>query len=470
MAAVLVIDDDPDVLAVLRAAVERRGDSFHDAGDVAGGIERFSRSRPDVVFCDLFLGGAKGFDFLARLHDIDPRVPVVIITGEQSSDLAILSNARGAFDYLSKPLNPASVDYVIDQAVAAAAAARRPIALAPAGERLPPGTIVGRCPAMQEVYRSIGRVAARRVTVLLLGESGTGKELVARAIHQHSGREGRPYVVVNCASVPENLLESELFGHEKGAYTGADRRREGRFEQADGGTLFLDEVGELSLDTQAKLLRVLQQQEFQRVGGSETLRTDARVVAATNRDLNGMVAEGRFRSDLYFRLAGYSISLPPLRERGDDLPALIRHFLSLLGDELGMTVSGLCEEAVDLLTAHPWPGNLRELEGSLRRAMLRSTGPVLTPDLFDLRPSGPVPPPARRSCPDKTEFVSARLAAGTRNLYAEWLASREPELFRHVLTHFKWNLTQAAEALGINRMTLRGRIREYDLHAPAESE
>lgn len=463
MAAVLAIDDDPDVLAALRTVVVRRGDSFVGAVDVPTGLAQFDRSRPDVVFCDIYLKESNGLDLLEQLHAVAPGVPVVMITGEQSSDLAITSNARGAFDYLPKPLTAASIAEVIDRAMVAAQLAQQPVALAPAQGPPPVASMVGRCPAMQEVYRAIGRVAGQRVTVLVLGESGTGKELVARAIHQHSGRANRPYVVVNCASLPENLLESELFGHEKGAFTGADRLRIGKFEQAHDGTIFLDEVGELTLDTQAKLLRVLQEHEFQRVGGSETLLTVARVVAATNRDLSAMVAAGRFRADLFFRLSGYTITLPPLRDRGEDFPAIVRHFLSMLRAELGVSVSGLSADAVQMLATHSWPGNLRELQGVLRQAILRATGPVLTPDLFALAPSGSVANSAPRATGDTAQFVASRLAMGSHNLYAEWLESREPELFRLVIAHFHGNLTQSAQALGINRMTLRARIRLYGI-------
>lgn len=464
VARVLAIDDDPDVLSAIRFAVESRGHVCLGASTAAAGLNHFRAAAPDVVFCDVHLNDLNGLDVLRQLHELDPALPIVMITGEQSSDLAISSNVHGAFDYYPKPLTASGLNEVVDRAIQSARAARQPAELALPIRRTGQTGLVGRCPAMLEVYRAIGRVAPQRLTVLVLGESGTGKELAARAIHQHSGRKGHPYVTVNCAAVPETLLESELFGHEKGSFTGADRRRTGRFEQANGGTLFLDEVGETTPGTQAKLLRVLQEQEFQRVGGDETLRTDTRIIAATNRNLLAMVAEGKFRADLYYRLSGYTIQLPPLRDRGDDLKLLVQHFLGILCDELRTAVTGLTAESVELLSRYGWPGNLRELQGVLRLAILRATGPVLTPDLFDLQPSGFLKPIAATKPEEAPEdFVAGRLAQGSKNLYAEWLARGEPELIRKVLAHFHGNITQAAEALGINRMTLRGRIRQYGL-------
>src|SRR3954452_17869293 len=242
--------------------------------------------------------------------------------------------------------------------------------------------LVGRCPAMQEVYKAIGRVAPQEVTVLILGESGTGKELIARAIYHYSDRAKGPFLAINCAAIPETLLESELFGHEKGAFTGADRKRIGKFEQASGGTLFLDEIGDMTPLTQTKILRVLQGQEFERVGGNEPIKADVRVIAATNRDLEKMIAEGTFRGDLYYRLNVYTIKLPALRERGDDLPLLAEHFVRRFARELRKEVRGVAPESVELLRRYPWPGNVRELQSVLKQALLQTTGPVVLPEFL----------------------------------------------------------------------------------------
>ncbi|MBA4189420.1 MAG: Fis family transcriptional regulator [Planctomycetaceae bacterium] len=465
MATILAIDDDPALLYSLRVLFEKQSHTFVGTPSPEEALKLLREVHPDVVFCDIHLQHLSGLDILHRIHEIDATVPVVMITGEQSSDLAIMSNAQGAFDFLPKPLTSEGLIEVINRALTAARLAREPAAVSLAPGHTGGSAMVGRCPAMQDVYRAIGRVATQRATVLILGESGTGKELVARAIHQHSGRADKPFITVNCAAMPETLLESELFGHEKGAFTGADRKRTGKFEQASGGTLFLDEIGETTPGTQVKLLRVLQEQAFQRVGGEETVHTDSRVIAATNRDLAGMAQTGRFRVDLFYRLAGYTIPLPPLRDRGDDLILLVQHFLAAFQTELGSSVHGLTADAVAQLRRYSWPGNLRELQGVLRKAVLRASGPVLTADLLEFQPSGVHAFPIRQAATeeDTSEFVAARLAVGSKNLYAEWLARTEPELFRLVLAHFHGNITQAAEALGINRMTLRGRIRQFGL-------
>ncbi len=464
MATILAIDDDPAILFALRVLFEKQSHAFIGTQNPEDALKLLQEVHPDVVFCDVYLQHLSGLDLLRRIHEIDPTVPVVMITGEQSSDLAISSNAQGAFDFLPKPLTSEALIEVINRALTAAQLAREPAAVSLAPGHRGGAGMVGRCPAMQDVYRAIGRIASQRTTVLILGESGTGKELVARAIHQHSGRTDKPFITVNCAAMPETLLESELFGHERGAFTGADRKHIGKFEQANGGTLFLDEIGETTSGTQARLLRVLQDQTFQRVGGEETIHTNSRVIAATNRDLAGMAQTNRFRVDLFYRLAGYTISLPPLRDRGDDLILLVQHFLAAFQGELGSSVRGLSADAVARLRAYSWPGNVRELQSVLRKAVLRVTGPLLTADLLEVQPSGgdtiPIPPHATG---DISEFVGARLAVGSKNLYAEWLARSEPELFRLVLAHFHGNITQAAEALGINRMTLRGRIRQFGL-------
>jgi two-component system nitrogen regulation response regulator GlnG len=318
---------------------------------------------------------------------------------------------------------------------------------------------------MQDVYKAIGRVAPQDLTVLILGESGTGKELVARAIYRHSRRADKPFLAINCAAIPEQLLESELFGHEKGAFTGADRKRIGKFEQYSGGTLFLDEIGDMSALTQTKILRVLQEQRFERVGGNETVRADVRVVAATNKDLKALAAAGRFRDDLYYRLGVYTIPLPPLRERGDDLTLLVEHFVRRFSRELGKEVRQTAPEAMQLLRSYPWPGNLRELQSVLKQALLHATGSVLLPDFLPAsirtpeERAGSPEPAAEAQLPDLERFVSGRLQAGSQDVYAEALAVVERQLLTQVLGHTGGNQVQAARILGITRNSLRFKLR-----------
>ena len=315
---------------------------------------------------------------------------------------------------------------------------------------------------MQEVYKAIGRVAPLDVTVLILGETGTGKEVAARAIYHYSRRAAGPFLAINCAAIPESLLESELFGHEKGAFTGADRKRIGKFEQCNKGTLFLDEIGDMTPMTQTKVLRVLQDQQFERVGGGETIRTDVRVIAATNRDLEQMIAAGRFRSDLYYRLKVCTIRLPPLRERDEDLPLLVLHFLRRFGSELGKDTYGVTPEAMDELRRYPWPGNVRELQSVLKQALVQTNSPILAPEslvptIIPAAHRGPAPTP-RTDPADLGRFIERRLREGTEDLYAEWLARTERDLLTRVLHHTGWNQLRAAETLGINRSTLRAKI------------
>jgi DNA-binding NtrC family response regulator len=326
----------------------------------------------------------------------------------------------------------------------------------------PADVLVGRCPAMQDVYKAIGRVAPQDVTVLIRGETGTGKELVARAIYHHSRRATAPFLAVNCAAIPETLLESELFGHERGAFTGAERKRIGKFEQCSGGTLFLDEIGDMTPLTQAKILRVLQAQQFERVGGNETIQTDVRIIAATNRDLEHLIAEEQFRSDLYYRLSVFPIVLPPLRERGDDLPLLVHHFLKQLGPALGKEVQEVAAETLDVLRQYAWPGNVRELQSLLKQALLHATGPVLLPDFLPaaLRTPKDSPPAAPgMPFPDWERFLTDRLHAGSTELYAEALTAMERQLLTLVLRHTGGNQLQAAQLLGITRNSLRHKLR-----------
>src|SRR4051794_9575044 len=383
MPKLLVVDDEPSILHFFRRAFPGPDVTLLTAASAAEGLAAVGRDRPDVVILDIDLAGVSGLDAFRRVHELDPKIPVVFITGHGTADTAIEAMRLGAYEYLLKPLELDHLTDLVDRAFEISRLMRVPATIPEGGAAEDTAdAMIGRCPAMQAVYKQVGRVAPQDVTVLVLGESGTGKELVARAIYHYSKRAAGPFLAINCAAIPENLLESELFGHEKGAFTGADRKRIGKFEQANGGTLFLDEIGDMTPLTQTKILRVLQGQHFERVGGNEPIRADVRVVAATNRDLETMVAQGTFRGDLYYRLNVCTIRLPPLRERSGDLPLLAEHFVRRFGQELKKDVRGIAPEAMGLLRAYPWPGNVRELQSVIKQALLQTTGPVVLPEFL----------------------------------------------------------------------------------------
>src|SRR5215475_16096899 len=325
MGRVLLVDDDPAmILDQLTHALEPRGVQIEVARTAEEALRQAAAQLPDVILLDVHLPDLSGLETYQRIRQIDGRIPVIFITWAATADTAIEAMKEGAHDYLFKPLDLARLRSVVVQALELGRLMRRPAVVAETPPAEDEGdAIIGRCPAMAEVYKAIGRVAAQNVIALITGESGTGKELVARAIYQHSARAKAPFLAINCAAIPENLLESELFGHEKGAFTGADRRRIGKFEQCNGGTIFLDEIGDMPMALQAKMLRLLQVQAFERIGGNETVQTDVRLIAATHRDLNAWSEQGKFRPDLYYRLSVFTIRLPPLRDRGDDLPMLV---------------------------------------------------------------------------------------------------------------------------------------------------
>jgi two-component system nitrogen regulation response regulator GlnG len=462
MPVLLVIDDEPAILHAFRRGFQQSDVTVLTAASAAEGLAMVTQHDPDVVLLDLALPDLSGLEVFRRLHQHHPKTPVIFITGHGTTDTAIEAMKRGAFDYLLKPLELTYVRELVARACAISRLMRVPAVTEDEPRQEPADVLVGRCPAMQDVYKAIGRVAPQDVTVLIRGETGTGKELVARAIYHHSRRDAAPFLAVNCAAIPETLLESELFGHERGAFTGAERKRIGKFEQCSGGTLFLDEIGDMTPLTQAKILRVLQAQQFERVGGNETIRTDVRIIAATNRDLEHLITTGQFRSDLYYRLSVFPIVLPPLRERGDDLLLLVNHFLKQLGPELGKAVQEVAPETLDLLRQYAWPGNVRELQSLLKQALLHATGPVLLPDFLpaalrtpkDSPPTGPGMP-----SPDWDRFLSDRLHAGSTDLYAEALTVMERQLLTRVLRHTGGNQLQAAQILGITRNSLRHKLR-----------
>jgi len=469
MAHVLLIDDDPALIPEqVRQTFPAPGHRVEIAGTGAGGLEQVRGDPPDVILLDLRLPDQSGLEVYQQIRQIDARIPVIFVTLAKGADAAIEAMKQGAHDYLFKPLDLHQLQRVVAEALEVARRMRAPAVFAEtAADPDVEGAIVGSCPAMREVYKAIGRVTAQNVPVLITGESGTGKELVARAIYQHGPRAKAPFLALNCAAIPEQLLESELFGHEKGAFTGADRRRIGKFEQVSGGTIFLDEVGDMPLALQAKMLRLLQEQSFERVGGNETVQTDVRLIAATHHDLKADSAEGKFRPDLYYRLGVFTIYLPPLRERGDDLPLLVGPYLRRFSRELGREVREVAPDVLERLRGYPWPGNIRELQSALKQALLRASGTVLLPAFLPdlsgkLEEPGPAPPAGADL--GLEDFVSRRLGPEASDLYAETHRQVDRLLLPRVLEYTGGNQHQAARLLGIARQTLRQKLRDLGLH------
>ncbi len=484
MPHLLLIDDDPALIPKqLQLAFPAPTHRVEVARSGAEGVERVSADPPDVVLLDMRLPDQSGLEVYQKIRGIDARILVIFITVTKSANAAIEAMKQGAYDYLFKPLDLHQLRRVVSEALEVVRRMRAPAMVAETGsDSSVEGAIVGSGPAMREVYKAIGRIAAQDVPVLITGESGTGKELVARAIYQHGPRAKAPFLALNCAAIPETLLESELFGHEKGAFTGADRRRIGKFEQCSGGTLFLDEVGDMPLASQAKVLRLLQEQTFERVGGSETIHTDVRLIAATHHDLQEDTADGRFRPDLFYRLGVFTVHLPPLRERDDDLSLLVMHYLRRFSQELGREVREVAPEAMELLRGYSWPGNVRELQSVLKQALINASGITLLPTFLPM-PLGsqfllPAPPqPAEGPAPaeesgQETFTIRLRLGPNARDLYAEAHRQLDRVLLPRILTDAEGSQHQAALLLGIARQTLRQKLRDLGLHGapPAGTE
>jgi DNA-binding NtrC family response regulator len=474
MATILVIDDDSGVCRAFSLFLGRDGHQAISASSAEEGLELAARERPALIFLDVRLPGMSGLDALVRLSDVVPGTPVVVMTGHGTLSTAVEAVRRGAFDYLAKPVGLEAARAVVARALAhsgrsaALEAARRELADFP-----PEALLVGRGPAMQGLYRQIAAAAAGDATVLLQGESGTGKELAARAIHLHSSRAGGPFVALNCAGLPETLLESELFGHTRGAFTGAVSSRLGRLESADGGTLLLDEVGEMSPAMQAKLLRFLESRCFERLGESQPRQVDVRIVSATNRDLGEMAAAGRFRQDLFYRLDVLHIELPALRERPEDIALLVAHFLA--GPDGSAPRAEISPAALQLLERHSWPGNVRELRNCLEHAvaLARGSGTVrpehLPGHLADGAGGGPDDTAGLGAAIERLvrQLAARRLAAGGAggDIFGEAVRLAERAALAEVLSRLGGNQVQAARQLGLHRTTLRNKIAEYGLGA-----
>jgi two-component system nitrogen regulation response regulator GlnG len=469
---ILIADDDSAIRTVLNQALGRAGYNVRTTGTAAGLWRWVSAGDGNLVITDVVLPDENGFDLIPRIKRLRPDLPIVVMSAQNTILTAITAAERGAFDYLPKPFDLKELTSVVQRALAQPQKSRDVSAEAEGeGDGLP---LIGRSPAMQEIYRVIARLTQTDLTVMIMGESGTGKELVARALHDYGKRRHGTFVAVNMAAIPKELVESELFGHERGAFTGATNRGIGRFEQAEGGTLFLDEIGDMPLEAQTRLLRVLQQGEYTTVGGRTPIKTDVRIIAATNRDLRQLIQQGLFREDLYYRLNVVPLRLPPLRERAEDIADLVRHFLRKAEEE-GLPAKHLDPEALDLLRHHRWPGNVRELENLIRRLAVLHSGDTIPGSAI----AAELKEPAKSSSAEEGEEPVSLSAAVERHLskyfathgdrlpppglYDRVLQEIERPLLSICLAATRGNQIRAAHLLGLNRNTLRKKIRDLGL-------
>jgi DNA-binding NtrC family response regulator len=487
-AKILVADDEQNLRRVLVAMLRRDG---HDVVQAASGVEAIERlADVDVVITDLRMPGADGMEVLRTAARMFPQVPVIMITAYGSVGQAVEAIKAGAFDYIEKPFEQDSIRTIVDKAIGQAAANRMAPrqTLYPASETEATGRfgLVGHSTEIQSIFAIIEQVADTPSTVLITGESGTGKELVAKALHEHSGRKGEPFIKINCAAIPKNLMESELFGYEKGAFTGATSSKPGRFELANGGTLFLDEIGEIPVEMQVKLLRAIQESEFERVGGLKTIKVDVRLITATNRDLEQETQRGNFREDLYYRLNVVPLQIPPLRKRIGDIPPLVAHIIKKFNERLKKTISGIADDALAALEAHSWPGNIRELENVLERTILFTKGDrIERADLQLVGANDPAPhahpgahvgahpaATAPAALPPITDDDDEDMVAGDyasspsgslKDIVRAETSRVERELIVKALDETGGNVTQAARLLKISRKSLQMKMKEFGL-------
>ncbi len=467
--SILVVDDEESIRWIFQKSLQKRG---YRVVTAAGGNEALRLVEEDTfstIFLDIRLPDLDGLTVLDRLQEMWPQIPVIVMTAQNTMVNAINAMKKGAYDYIVKPFDLPEVYALVEKTIQSQGSS----AFTPVAQTLPEdfsqSGVIGQSEKMREIYKLIGKIASRNVTILLRGESGTGKELLARTIHAHSRRADSPFVVVNCGAIPRELLESELFGHEKGAFTGAHIAKPGKFELADKGTLLLDEIGDLEPILQVKLLRALQEKEFYRVGGKEPIRVDVRVIAATHRDLEQAIAQGQFREDLFYRLNVVPIVVPPLRERREDIPLLLQYFLQKFAQELELEPKHFSEQTLHLLQLYDWPGNVRELENVVKRSMLLCSGRLITPDYLPESISG-IHPQAENPADYSLEAllrqrIQAALSQKMKegNLYQTILEDIERPLFRAVLAETGGNQLRAADLLGLNRNTLRKKLRSLGL-------
>jgi two-component system nitrogen regulation response regulator GlnG len=475
---ILVVDDDAAIRTVVREALRRDGHVVETAASVAEQRQALKSFRPHVLVTDVVLPDGNGLDIVPEMMADYPGMPVIVLSAQNTFTTALRATEQGAFDYLPKPFDLAELSRAVHDALAARGASEAADPQDGAAEDLP---LIGRSPPMQEVYRTIARVVSNDLTVLVLGESGTGKELVARAVHDFGARASNPFVAINMAAIPRELIESELFGHERGAFTGAAARAVGRFEQAQGGTLFLDEIGDMPMEAQTRLLRVLQSGEFTTIGGVRPIRADVRIIAATHKDLPRLIADGLFREDLYYRLNVVPVRLPALRQRTEDLAELARYFLDRAAAD-GLPRKQLSADAIERMARHGWPGNVRELENLMRRLAALSREDVITAALVEQQLDGSAPVeagqpaamvPVAEGLGEAVEFHLARyFATFGRDLPPDGLLDRildevERPLLHLTLAAVKGNQLKAAKLLGINRNTLRKKLAERGVSTTA---
>jgi nitrogen regulation protein NR(I) len=457
MDKILVVDDQTGICHSFKKILGKHGYEVVTATTGQKAIEKVEEEHPQLIFMDVTMPGMDGLETLKKLKSLHPKVTVIMMTAFGSSEKAITAMKYGAFDYLTKPVDNA---HLISLAGKAITAGKMSVPVSFEGTALDEGDrIIGKSPAMVEIYKKIGQIAETDVTVLLRGETGTGKELIARAIYHHSNRINKPFLPVNCAAIPETLLDSELFGHEKGSFTGADTRKIGKFEQCDTGTMFLDEVGDMPLALQAKLLRVLQDGCFQRLGGKDLIKTDVRIIAATNKNLEALMNMAQFRDDLYWRLNVVSINLPPLRDRRDDIDDLVQYFIHEFNSELGRQVKGVSPEIMTEFKRYTWPGNIRELQSIIQRGMVLCHKDILSTQdcewFSQIRFSDEKTTDIEKTLSD---FVDDILKRGGKNIYKEATTALESLIVRRALACTNNNQAQAAKLLGISRNTLREKL------------
>ena len=446
---ILVVDDDETHRLMLHATLESEGYTVHEADDGLTAVEAVKKEFYDLVLMDIRMAHMSGIDALREIKRISPGIPALIMTAFASIETAVEAVKSGAYDYITKPLDIEKLKRSIASELEHSDL-RQEVAILKEriGDKFDLSNIIGKSRRMREIFELLAMAAPSDATVLIQGESGTGKELIANAIHQNSSRASNPLIKVNCAALPESLLESELFGHERGAFTGAVSMRKGRFELADSGSIFLDEISEMAPAMQAKLLRVTQEGEFERVGGMKTIEADVRIISATNKDLEQEIREGRFREDLFYRLNVISVPLPPLRERKEDIPLLAEHFLSIYSEKNRRLMKGFQPKALDLLMRYDWPGNIRELENTIERSVIMTRGDHISP--VDL--------------PMNIQSLGGELEGDNTGVLPGWsMREVEKDLIIKTLERTNGNKTKAAEILGINRKTLQNKIREYEI-------